>query len=200
MGWPAYTDLLRAGTISQKAEEIYRKLESCDLCPRNCQTNRIKGELGSCGVGELAWVSSYGPHHGEEAPLRGRFGSGTIFFSGCNLSCVYCQNADISQRLSGRPVSPKKLSSLMLELQASSSLPPAPDPLTAREVEVLRLIAKGLTNNDIADLLVVGAGTVRSHVSNILSKLHLANRTQAALYALREGLASLEDEETHDTK
>jgi putative pyruvate formate lyase activating enzyme len=80
--------------------------------------NRIKGELGSCGVGELAWVSSYGPHHGEEAPLRGRYGSGTIFFSGCNLSCVYCQNAEISQRLSGRPVAPKKLSSMMLELQA----------------------------------------------------------------------------------
>lgn len=69
-------------------------------------------------MGDVAWVSSYGPHHGEEAPLRGRYGSGTIFFSGCNLSCAYCQNADISQKLSGRPVTARKLGAYMLELQA----------------------------------------------------------------------------------
>ena len=118
MGWPAYRDLLYAGELHARAAEIYRKLESCELCPRICRVNRIEGNIGSCGVGEVAWVSSYGPHHGEEVPLRGRNGSGTIFFSGCNLSCVYCQNAEISQRLSGRPVTPRKLSSIMLELQA----------------------------------------------------------------------------------
>jgi putative pyruvate formate lyase activating enzyme len=118
MDQPAYFDLFQAGMLRDRAEEIYQKLESCNLCPRNCQVNRIKGEIGSCGVGKLAWVTSYGPHHGEEAPLRGRYGSGTIFFSGCNLGCVYCQNADISQQLSGRPVSPSQLSSYMLELQA----------------------------------------------------------------------------------
>lgn len=118
MGWPAYRDLLQAGKLHERAEEIYQKLESCDLCPRNCLVNRTRGELGSCGVGESAWVSNYSPHHGEEDPLRGRSGSGTIFFSGCNLSCVYCQNADISQKLSGRPAAPKELASFMLELQA----------------------------------------------------------------------------------
>ena len=117
MSWPAYKDLLYAGELHTRAAEIYRKLESCELCPRKCRVNRIQGDIGSCGVGELAWVSSFGPHHGEEAPLRGRYGSGTIFFSGCNMSCVYCQNAEISQRLSGRPVTPRKLSSIMLELQ-----------------------------------------------------------------------------------
>lgn len=80
---------------------------------------------------------------------------------------------------------------LMLEMQRPSSLPPTEDPLTARELEVLRLVAQGQTNQEIAEELVIGEGTVRTHVSSILSKLHLANRTQATLYALREGLASL---------
>jgi NarL family two-component system response regulator LiaR len=82
---------------------------------------------------------------------------------------------------------------LMRELQRSSELPPTEDPLTAREAEVLSLVAQGLTNQEIADRLFVSERTVRTHVSNILSKLHLANRTQAALYALRRGLASLEE-------
>jgi len=77
---------------------------------------------------------------------------------------------------------------LMLELQRPSDLPPTEEPLTEREMEVLRLVAQGLTNQEIAESLVIGVGTVRTHVSNILAKLHLANRTQAALYALRERL------------
>jgi NarL family two-component system response regulator LiaR len=83
---------------------------------------------------------------------------------------------------------------LMLELQRSSDLPPTEDPLTEREAEVLGLVAQGLTNQEIADRLYVSERTVRTHVSNILSKLHLANRTQAALYALRRGLASLDED------
>lgn len=77
------------------------------------------------------------------------------------------------------------------EVRQPPDLPPAEEPLTARELEVLRLVAKGLSNQDIAQHLVVSERTVRNHVSNILHKLHLANRTQAALYALREGLANL---------
>jgi NarL family two-component system response regulator LiaR len=81
---------------------------------------------------------------------------------------------------------------LMRELQRSSDLPPTEEPLTEREVEVLKLVAQGQPNQEIAETLVISERTVRTHVSNILNKLHLANRTQAALYALREGLADLE--------
>jgi len=94
----------------------------------------------------------------------------------------------------GEPtMSPDIASKLVRELQRSSDLPPTREPLTEREVEVLCLVAQGLSNQEIADTLIVGEGTVRTHVSNILSKLHLANRTQAALYALREGLAPLNE-------
>jgi NarL family two-component system response regulator LiaR len=83
-------------------------------------------------------------------------------------------------------------SKVMRELQRSSTLPPTKEPLTAREVEVLKLVAEGLPNQEIAEMLVISEPTVRTHVTNILSKLYLANRTQAALYALREGLADLD--------
>jgi NarL family two-component system response regulator LiaR len=89
-------------------------------------------------------------------------------------------------------MSPDIAGKLMRELQRTSDLPPTEDPLTGREMDVLRLVAQGLTNQEIAEALVIGVGTVRTHVSNILAKLHLANRTQAALYALREGLAPLD--------
>ena len=82
---------------------------------------------------------------------------------------------------------------LILELSQPTTLPPTPEPLTERELEVLRLVAKGYSNEEIATTLIVSERTARGHVSSILSKLHLANRTQAALYALREGLASLGD-------
>jgi len=85
---------------------------------------------------------------------------------------------------------------LMQELQRTSNLTPTQDPLTAREVEILKLVAQGLSNQEIAEGLVISERTVRTHVTNILSKLHLANRTQAALYALREGLADLDTEKT----
>ena len=81
---------------------------------------------------------------------------------------------------------------LINELQSASDLPPTEEPLTEREMDVLRLVAQGLSNQEIAEALVIGVGTVRTHVSNILVKLHLANRTQAALYALRKGLAPLD--------
>jgi NarL family two-component system response regulator LiaR len=93
----------------------------------------------------------------------------------------------------GEPsMSPDIAIKLMRELQRSSDLPPTQEPLTERELDVLKLVAQGLSNQEIAETLFIGERTVRTHVSNILDKLHLANRTQAALYALREGLASLD--------
>jgi len=89
---------------------------------------------------------------------------------------------------------------LLKELTLTSEQPPSPDPLTEREVEVLKLIARGLSNQEIADTLVVSIATVYTHVSKILDKLHLASRTQAALYALREGLASLYEDESENGK
>jgi NarL family two-component system response regulator LiaR len=101
--------------------------------------------------------------------------------------------AAIREVYRGEPsMDPAIAQKLMRELQRSSDLPPTEEPLTEREVEVLKLVAQGKPNQEIAETLVISERTVRTHVSNILSKLHLANRTQAALYALREGLADLE--------
>jgi len=92
----------------------------------------------------------------------------------------------------GNPsMSPDIANKLMSELQRKSDLPPTEDPLTDREMDVLKLVARGMTNLEIAEELVISEGTVRTHVSNVLSKLHLANRTQAALFALREGYSPL---------
>lgn len=114
---PAYLNLHLSGELEHRAKRLEERLMSCDLCPRSCGVNRLEGETGLCGVGRRAWVTSHGPHYGEEDPLRGWKGSGTIFFSGCNLNCLYCQNADISQRLSGAMVSTKSLANMMLELE-----------------------------------------------------------------------------------
>ncbi|MCJ7715185.1 MAG: radical SAM protein [Anaerolineales bacterium] len=115
---PAYLQLLRSGDLEKRSTELQSQLTDCNLCPRNCGVNRIGGEIGVCGVGEHAWVSSYGPHFGEEDPLKGWQGSGTIFFSGCNLNCLYCQNSDISQKVSGTEISEEVLAGIMLELQS----------------------------------------------------------------------------------
>lgn len=93
-------------------------LEECCVCPRRCGVNRLAGESGECRVTSQPVVSSYGPHFGEESPLVGRHGSGTIFFTYCNLHCVFCQNYTISQLGEGRPVSREELATMMLSLQA----------------------------------------------------------------------------------
>jgi len=117
---PAYQALLRSGELAERVRQGYRHLASCDLCARYCRVNRretVKGAI--CRTGERAIVHSFGPHHGEERPLSGWRGSGTIFFSWCNLRCVFCQNWEISQKGIGRAVEPEELAAMMLELQAA---------------------------------------------------------------------------------
>lgn len=92
-------------------------LEDCSLCPCSCGVNRLAGDTGKCRTSRRAMMSSYGPHFGEESPLVGRYGSGTIFFTNCNLKCVFCQNYSISQLGEGREVSKQELAYIMLSLQ-----------------------------------------------------------------------------------
>jgi putative pyruvate formate lyase activating enzyme len=114
---PLYLGLLEGGGLKWRVQAAYDLLHSCDLCGRGCAVDRWQ-ELGACHTGVRAVVSSYGPHFGEEDPLRGSRGSGTIFFGWCNLSCRYCQNHDISQRGNGTEVEPEDLARMMLSLQA----------------------------------------------------------------------------------
>ena len=115
---PAYVRLLSGSELPARATSAYRHLEDCDLCARYCRVNRRRTTKGAvCRTGERAVVHSFGPHHGEEAPLRGSKGSGTIFFSWCNLRCVFCQNWEISQKGIGREVEPDELAAMMLALQ-----------------------------------------------------------------------------------
>jgi putative pyruvate formate lyase activating enzyme len=115
---PAYLRLLRTGELKRRVAEAYRRLEACDICPRECGVNRRESARGAvCRTGERALVSSYNPHFGEEAPLVGIGGSGTIFFTSCNLKCQYCQNYEISQLGEGRKVEPEQLAGMMLRLQ-----------------------------------------------------------------------------------
>lgn len=115
---PAYLPLLRSGELKERVRLAYEHLEDCDLCGRHCHVNRRETTRGAvCQTGERAVVSSYGAHHGEEDPLRGRHGSGTIFFAYCNLRCEFCQNWEISWEGQGNEVEPEELASMMLRLQ-----------------------------------------------------------------------------------
>ena len=107
----------RRVVTKQTIQYAYHLLESCELCPRVCKVNRLDGEKGFCGIGAKAVVSSTGPHYGEESVLVGKGGSGTIFFAGCNLGCVFCQNSDISQLRHGNEVEIDDVVNMMLELQ-----------------------------------------------------------------------------------
>lgn len=143
VGTPAYLALHGSGQLGARARLARARLRSCALCPRECRVDRIAGDLGECRTGALARVAGFGPHFGEEAPLVGRGGSGAIFFAGCNLACVFCQNHTISRPAgdavpdgpsvgaaaldspSAAPrallweVTPERLAAMMLKLQAA---------------------------------------------------------------------------------
>jgi putative pyruvate formate lyase activating enzyme len=114
---PAYLRLLREGGFPARVEAALRELEDCCACPRNCHCNRLKDETRACHTGRHAIVASAFPHFGEEDCLRGWRGSGTIFFSLCNLRCSFCQNWDISQKQSGRECSAGEIGEMMIGLQ-----------------------------------------------------------------------------------
>ena len=103
--------------VKRAAEEFNRRLKKCDICPHNCKVDRTAGERGFCRTGKRPVISSFGPHYGEERELVGRLGSGTIFFTSCNLKCCFCQNYDISQMDDGEETNQEHLAKIMLHLQ-----------------------------------------------------------------------------------
>ncbi len=114
---PAYLETYESGALREKVDEALEALRSCRVCPRDCDVDRLADERALCKTGRHAKVSSVFPHFGEEDCLRGWNGSGTIFFSNCNLRCVFCQNFDISWQGGGAELGPRQIASQMLALQ-----------------------------------------------------------------------------------
>jgi putative pyruvate formate lyase activating enzyme len=115
---PPYIDLHRCGELERRAQAALELLRGpCRVCPRECSVDRLNDERGLCKIGRRATVASYFPHFGEENCLRGWRGSGTVFFSGCNLRCVFCQNYDVSWQVQGQEADAGRLAAMMLELQ-----------------------------------------------------------------------------------
>ena len=115
--YPAYGKLEQEGKLAQRVEQAYSIFEHCELCPRQCGVNRQKGERGFCQAPAKLVVNSANPHFGEEVPLVGKNGSGTIFFSNCNLRCVFCQNWPIAHKGYGKEIEDKNLADIMILLQ-----------------------------------------------------------------------------------
>jgi putative pyruvate formate lyase activating enzyme len=113
----AYLELERTGELARRAEALLNFYRHCELCPRGCRVDRTRGEMGVCRTGAQARVAAAHPHFGEEAPLVGRGGSGTIFFSQCNLRCVFCQNWEIAHEGEGELVTDEELAGMMLALE-----------------------------------------------------------------------------------
>lgn len=114
---PSYLKLAASGALTERVQSALKHLDSCDLCPHLCHAGRNAGKTGFCRAGGKAIISDFGPHFGEEAPLVGRYGSGTIFFAFCNLRCAFCQNYDLSQQGRGREADAAGLAEIMLELK-----------------------------------------------------------------------------------
>ena len=114
---PGYLQLHATGALEERADRAYRLLQACTVCPRRCGVNRLDDERGFCRTGLLPVIASHGPHFGEERPLVGRRGSGTIFVARCNMACCFCQNFSISRLGQGREATPAELAGIMLKLQ-----------------------------------------------------------------------------------
>ena len=118
----SYVAAAATGALARSADSLEARLSPCRICPHRCGALRREGQTGKCALGAEVVVASAGPHFGEERPLVGAGGSGTIFFSSCNLACVFCQNHDISHFPAGESVSPTRLAGLMLHLQQQGCL------------------------------------------------------------------------------
>ncbi len=114
---PKYLKTHAQGLLKEKIRQAYKRSKACTLCPRRCGVNRLEGETGVCKTGQQAVVSSFNAHFGEETPLVGRNGSGTVFFTHCNLLCNFCQNFSISHKGEGHTVTDAQLAAIMLSLQ-----------------------------------------------------------------------------------
>ena len=112
-----YVDLYQSGELLQRVRQAYQRLAACDLCPHNCRVNRMKGERGICGAGLQPKLASSNVHNGEEPPISGTQGSGTIFLAGCSLTCRFCQNFPISQLGNGDEISTAAMAARMMKLQ-----------------------------------------------------------------------------------
>ncbi|MDW8294863.1 MAG: radical SAM protein [Aquificaceae bacterium] len=114
--YPSYLNL-EEREWQERLEVALEMLKRCEVCPHRCGVNRVEGEIGYCKTGRYALVASYFPHRGEEKPIRGRRGSGTVFFSQCNMRCVYCQNYAISHLGEGEELKPEEMAEVFLTLQ-----------------------------------------------------------------------------------
>lgn len=114
---PSYLRLYRSEELKAKIDEAVERLRRCEICPRKCRVNRLEGETGYCRISRRARVASYNAHFGEESPLVGKYGSGTIFFSSCNLLCSFCQNYEISHLREGMDVEPIHIAEMMIQLK-----------------------------------------------------------------------------------
>jgi putative pyruvate formate lyase activating enzyme len=145
---PGYLNLEASGELERRERALWGKMERCDLCPRMCGVNRMADRTGACSSGRTFKVASHGPHFGEERPLVGRGGSGTIFFSDCNLLCLFCQNWTIAHRGDGRVTTHAELANMMLSLQqrgCHNINVVTPTHLSPHIISALRLaIAQGL--------------------------------------------------------
>lgn len=119
LNYPSYLKSSKSGKLKIVTDQLFSRLKSCDICPRCCKVNRLENKVGFCKTARLPKIYSFMCHHGEEPPVSGVRGSGTIFFSHCNMGCVYCQNYEFSQLGKGREYEFKELAQIMLNLQES---------------------------------------------------------------------------------
>lgn len=169
---PSYITSHKNGRLKKASAAARSLLESCEICPRRCKVNRLKDKRGYCRTGRHSVVYSYMAHRGEEPPLSGSRGSGTIFFSNCNMSCVYCQNFDFSQKGAGKEISASDLAGIMLSLQEEgvhniNFVTPThvmPQILEALEIAVMQGLRVPLVYNtggyELAEMIEVLGGIV----------------------------------------